>query len=166
MTDPELRDQIRQTFPAVRFDGRVTSCDCAECTDIERELRHRRWDEISVAYLDFTCTPTLFTPGGFQAFLPAYMLRGLDDLSEDSVVAEFTLYILCPPVPEEDDDGNLLSRDVKYLLERVSLMSPAQTQAIRAFLTFVQENACDGEKRFGRFITPGSNISGADSTAP
>src|ERR1700730_2045732 len=102
MTAQQLRDQIRLAFPATQFYGPITSCDCEECTDIREELRHKRWDEISIAFLDRTCSPTLLTPEAFNAFLPAYLLRALDDLSEYSVVVEFTVYSLCPNDPDED----------------------------------------------------------------
>ena len=67
-----------------------------ECTGIREELRHKRWDEVPVTSLDLTYSPTLLTPEAFNAFLPAYLLRALDDLSRHSVVVEFTVYSLCP----------------------------------------------------------------------
>jgi hypothetical protein len=91
MTAPELRDQIRQAFPATPFDRPITICDCDECMDFRMELPHKRWDEISTAFLDFTCSPVLPTPEAFTAFLPAYLLRALDDLSQGIVVTEFTV---------------------------------------------------------------------------
>lgn len=154
MTNQELRDQIRLAFPATQFDGPITPCECAECTDLRKELRHKRWDEISAAFLDFTCSPTLLTPEAFQAFLPAYLHRALDhlsgdspdDLGFDSVVVEFTVYCLCPSPPAKAQEATV-SRDdqVSRLLERARLMSPAQIQAIRAFLVLVQENARNAE---------------------
>ena len=80
MDAQKVRNQIREAFPATQFDGPITSCDCEECTHIREELRHTRWDEISTAFLDLTCSPTLLTPEAFHAFLPAYLLRALDDL--------------------------------------------------------------------------------------
>lgn len=135
MVAQQLRDQIREAFPATEFCGPITTCDCQECTDIREELRHKRWDEISTAFLDFTCSPMLLTPEAFNAFLPAYLLRALDDLGRYSAVVEFTVYSLCPDKPENNDVSSRL------LLQRVRLMSPLQIQAIRAFLMFVQENA-------------------------
>ena len=91
-------------FPATEFNGLITSCDCEECTDIRRELRHRRWDEISTAFLDLTCGPTLLTPEAFKAFLPAYPLRALDDLTPGRVFLEFTVYNPCPNVAGDNED--------------------------------------------------------------
>jgi hypothetical protein len=145
MAAQQLRDQIREAFPATRFDGPITSCDCEECTNIREELRHKRWDEISTAFLDSTCSPMLLTPEAFHAFLPAYLLRALDDLSPHSVVVEFTVYSLCPDKSDQNGQGERLS-------QRARLMNPSQTEAIRAFLVFVQENAGDA-KWFRPFIT-------------
>ena len=143
----QLRNQIRQAFPATQFDGPITSCDFEECTDIREELRHKRWNEVSIAFLDHTCSPTLLTPEAFNAYLPAYLLRALDDLSRDSIVVEFTVYSLCPNDPDEDGLQAHAGSDYQMnrLFQVARFMTPAQVQAIRAFLMFVQENAGDGE---------------------
>src|SRR6266436_3269447 len=151
MAGQELREQIRLAFPATLFYGPITSCDCEECKDIQQELRHKRWDEIPAEFLDLTCSPMLLTPEAFNAFLPAYILRALDDLSRHAVVVEFTVYSLCPGDPQEDGP-EVGARRVSDLLERARLMSAAQIQAIRAFLVFIQENASDAEW-FRPFIT-------------
>lgn len=143
----ELRDRIHAAFIATPFFDPITDCDCEECTDIREELRHKRWDEISKEFLDSTCSPTRLTPEAFRAFLPAYLLRALDNLDRRSIVVEFTVYSLCPNEPEEngqDDDGDY-EHKMSRLLQRARLMSPPQVQTIRAFLTFVQENAENAE---------------------
>jgi hypothetical protein len=145
MTAQHLRDQIRQAFPATPFDGPITICDCDECTDFRKEFRHKRWDEISNAFLDFTCSPVLLTPEAFTAFLPAYMLRALDDLSPQAVVAELTIYSLCPNYLEENgEESSSNEYKMNRLLQSAELMAPEQIQAIREFLVFMQENAGDG----------------------
>jgi hypothetical protein len=150
MVAQELRDQIREAFPAAPFYGPITPCDCEECLDIREGLRHKQWDQVSAAFLDFTCSPTLLTPEAFHAFLPAYLLRALDDLSGRTVVLEFTVYSLCP----DDDEEDCWEAHAQSLLPRVSLMSPSQTQAIRSFLLFVQEYA-DDRGGLRAFITRG-----------
>lgn len=144
MTAQEVRDQIRQAFSAAPFDGPTTPYDSytkGEYAYFQEELQHKRWDEVSTTFLDSTDGPVLLTPEAFHAFLPAYLLRALDNLSPHSQVAELTVYTLCPI--EGDDLIHQLS--VNSLLERARLMSPAQIQAIRAFLLFVQENISDRE---------------------
>ena len=87
----------------------------------------------------------LLTPEAFTAFLPAYMLRALDDLSPHAVVAEFTVYGLCPSDLEENGEENSSNEyKVNNLLQCAGLMTPEQIQAIREFLVFMQENAGDG----------------------
>jgi hypothetical protein len=155
MTAEQLGDQIRAAFPPARFYGSITSCNCDECTDIRDQVRDKRWDEIPTAFLDLTCGPTLLTPEALHAFLPAYLLRALDGLSQRTVVLEFTVYSLCPNDPEENGLEEDASGDKKMnrLLEQARLMSPAQVQAICAFLQFVKEKANDGEW-LQRFVTP------------
>jgi len=92
----QLREQIPEAFPPARFHGSITTCDCEECLDLRKALSGQRWDEVPTAFLDFTCSPALLDAEAFQAFLPAYMLRGLDDLKRERVVLEFTVYSLCP----------------------------------------------------------------------
>ena len=147
MSAQQVRNQIREAFAATPFEGPITSCDCEECTDIREHLRHKRWDEISTAFLDSTCSPVLLTPEAFKAFLPAYLLRSLDDLSLHRVVVEFTVYSLCPAKPEENSPKMLVGHEdgLNRLLQRARLMSPLQIQTIRAFLAFVEENAGDAE---------------------
>lgn len=91
-----LRDQIREAFPPKPFAESATACPCDECVEIKNALRGKSWDEVSTEFIDFTCSPALFTPEAFQAFLPAYMLRGLDNLTREGVVLDFTAYTLCP----------------------------------------------------------------------
>jgi hypothetical protein len=86
------------------------------------------------AFLDYTCSPVLLTPEAFQAFLPAYLFRALDDLSKYRTVLEFTVYSLTPG----ESNGRSLE-------ERSRLMNPEQIKAIRAFLQYIQENAEDAK---------------------
>jgi hypothetical protein len=135
----QLREQIRQAFPATPYFGPITPCDCEECRGIREGLRHKRWDELSTAFLDNTCSPVLLGPEAFAVFLPAYMMRGLDDYG--STVLELTIYSICPG----DLDGEDPDHGVHRLLKRVRLMQPAQIQAVRAFLKFVEKQWDDPE---------------------
>lgn len=134
----QLRKQIREAFPPAIFHGSVTTCDCQECLDLRAGLNIKRWDEVPIPLLDFTCSPTLLTVEAYQAFLPAYMLRGLDDLNDERVVLEFTVYSLCPSTIDRHPNLSTLE-------ERAALMTPAQVEAIRSFLLFVTSHAKSGE---------------------
>jgi hypothetical protein len=125
--DPQIekvRNDIRAAFPPTAYYGPITACDCEECSQLREELRHKPWDEVSTDIIDLTCSPTLLTPEAFHAFLPAYMLRGLDDLIGKRVVLEFTMYSLCPD-PEPDDETANQKKELR-LRTRSSLMTPAQ----------------------------------------
>jgi hypothetical protein len=141
-----LKDQIRTAFPCFPFFGPITPCHCDECTEIKEGLREKQWDEIPAAFLDFTLNPTLLAPEAFQAFLPAYLNRGLDDL--DGEVLEFTVYSLCPNINTEVDHPFTRTPEedrTTWLLDRVRLMSTAQIEAIRAFLSYIKENVADSD---------------------
>jgi len=145
MTVQELTEQIRLAFPPQTFDGEITRCNCDECSEIREELRNKRWDELPPSFLDRTASTLLLTIEAVHAFLPAYLLRALDDLISSRIVQEFTVYSLCPPYPDEDNQRVWRERRMCKLLEITQLMNPAQVQVIRAFLTFIQEHAEDGE---------------------
>lgn len=86
-----LRDQIRLAFPVAPFDGPITVCDCEECMEISNALRGKCWDEVSAEFLHLSCSPVLLTAEAFCAFLPAYLLRALEDIERRTVVLEFTV---------------------------------------------------------------------------
>jgi len=137
-------------FPAQPFTGRVTDCNCEECSSISESLRNKSWNEVPDAFVDFTCSPMLLTPAALQAFVPAYMLRSLDLLVEaDSVVVEFTVYSLTPALPEDDP----LSRKSTRLRECARLMTAGQVTTIRDFLSFVLGRHRDAEW-LSRFVGP------------
>lgn len=130
-----LREQILAAFPAMQFVAPVTDCSCEECTEIIRNLQDKSWDQGEPAFIDFTCCPVLLTPEAFRAFLPAYLLRALDDLAGKTNVLEFTVYSLCP---EE-------TRDNPRIGERARLMSPTQVSAIREFLLYAARHTAEAE---------------------
>jgi hypothetical protein len=132
VVDPEhLRDAIRSAFPPSPFYGRVTDCECEECSGIARTLAGKSWDEVPAEFIDSTCSPVLLTPAAFQAFVAAWLVRSLDFPDRRSAVVEFTVYSLCPPDP---DDGGSAER-VRAL---AALMDSRRVAAIRDFLSFVR----------------------------
>lgn len=140
-----IRHQIRAAFPPTRFQGAVTLCPCDECKELQETMQGKSWDQITNDFVDFTGSPTLLTPDAFQAFLPAYMLRALDNIATDNVVLEFTVYSLCPSIALDDEvpDPDPL-KDPKHsqrLRDLARLMSPAQIAAIRCFLSFIADQA-------------------------
>jgi hypothetical protein len=111
MVAQDLQNQIREAFPPTHFEGPVTACDCEECREIREALRNKRWDQVPADFFDLTCSPTLLTPEAFHAFLPAYLLRAINDLNTPSILVEFSVYSLSPGGDEDDgDDRSRLSR--------------------------------------------------------
>jgi hypothetical protein len=100
----QLREQIREAFPPTRFHGSVTNLRLRECLDLRKALGGQRKDEVPTAFPD--------------------LLRGLDDLNDQRVVLEFTVYCLCPSTINGKPD--LSGR--RYLEERAAVMTPAQVQ--------------------------------------
>src|SRR5438445_124700 len=101
MNAQQLTQDIRSAFDPVVSTGPITSCNCDECLAIQRELENKRWDEVPNEFVDFTLSPTLLSPRAFVAFLPAYLLRALNDLSRRGRVLEFTISCLSPTDSEE-----------------------------------------------------------------
>ena len=129
----ELRQKIRDAFPPQVFYGVVTTCPCEECVEISQGLRFKSWDQIPVEFLDFTCCPALLSTEAFLAFLPAYLVRGL----EHEIVAELTVYCLCPN-PEPDVPA--INTQIE---EQAALMNSEQIEAIRSFLVYVVASLAD-----------------------
>jgi hypothetical protein len=131
----EIREKIRAAFPALRFLGTISNCPCDECEELRIELRGKAWDEVPTSFIDWTCSPTLLTPEAFCAFLPAYMLRGLDDPTAKRPVADFTLYCLVPT----SDAG------AERAPQRAALMTQDQRKAVRAYIEYLRDNGgCAG----------------------
>ena len=99
------------------------------------------------AFLDFTCSPTLLTAAAFQAFLPAYILRAIDDGAGDSNVLEFTVYSMSPALSDEET----FERDSPRLMERAALMTAEQIHAVRSFLSFVVTRRAQDDDWLKRF---------------
>jgi len=130
-----LRRQIRSAFPAEPFTGPVTTCKCDECTEIRNGLEGKRWTDVAPQFLDFTCSPILPGPQAFRAFVPAYMIRALDELAQQTCVLELTVYSLCPSVADAGEEPDVSSFELKP--ERAEIMNAEQAEAIRAFLSDV-----------------------------
>jgi hypothetical protein len=116
--------------------------------EIGDALQRRSWNEIPPEFIDLTCSPTLLEAEAFKSFLPAYLMRALDDLAGDNVVLEFTVYSLCPAMLEDDDSAAASSHAMPsgdtLLIERAGLMSQTQVAVIRGSLSFVMEHSARG----------------------
>jgi len=128
-----LIERIREAFPPVRYFGVMNDCPCDECTELRVTLQRRSWDEIPASFIDLRRGPGLLTDTAVHAFLPAFMIRAFEDPALDNITLRFTVYSLCPSLPEDDDPPGR-PPTIDRLQELARLFSPAQCAAIRAFL--------------------------------
>ncbi len=124
----EFTNRLVAAFPPARYYGPLTkNCDCSECTALRLELPGKRWDEVPTAFVDFNSgSLCLLEPRALVAFLPAWLLRAFETLEDKTVLAEFTLYFLCPGNPDEGWSPEEASA-------RVDLFSREQREVVVGF---------------------------------
>ena len=144
MPDPEeVRCQIRSAFPSRPFFGAVIGdCKCDECTELEKSLRHQKWDALGDETMDsqFGSLP-LLTPEAFATFLPAWLARSLEDLdAKEQKFREWTLYAIGLYHIEEDGPDEL-SRQIGWLRQRADRLTPEQIEAVATLLHLIEQCA-------------------------
>ncbi|MBN8733464.1 MAG: hypothetical protein J0L64_23215 [Acidobacteria bacterium] len=136
LPDPEhFRCRLLAAFPPEPFFGEVSTHDeCEEGIALRRTLPGQSWDQIPTAFVDLhSGSLPLLEPKALVAFLPAWLLRSSETLSDESVLAEFTMYFLCPG---NQHDG-WREKDIEEL---VRLFNPAQRSVVCGFLRPILEN--------------------------
>src|SRR5580692_10235429 len=99
----KFRAQLIAAFPPQPFHGPIAACECDECSALREELRGKRWDQIPAEFVDFNSgSLSLLEPDALVAFLPAWLWRSMETLGQKTVLAEFTLYFLCPGSDDEE----------------------------------------------------------------
>ena len=97
-----LREQIRTTFPAEKFEGTITPMDGELTEEFDEEkdlydtLRDLTWPEIPAAFI--RANPdgfVLLTDAACAAFLPAWLMQSLD-AEDENIVREFVSYAFSP----------------------------------------------------------------------
>jgi hypothetical protein len=98
-------------FPPRPFHGLVSTHDeRGEGTDLRAELSGKRWDEVPVAFIDFnSASLSLMEPEALVFFLPAWLLRSMERLGDESMLSKFTLYFLCPGNEQEGWDEDCIA---------------------------------------------------------
>lgn len=132
----DFRGRLVRAFPPAPFFGTVSgSCECDECVALRLNLPGKRWDEVPTEFIDFNSgSLPLLLPHALVAFLPAYLLRSMETLDQEGVVAEFTMYFLCPGNEKEGWEEDRAAR-------LVSLFDPEQRKAIGDYLRAVVERS-------------------------
>src|SRR5215469_7632507 len=132
MTSASARvwEQIAAAFPANLPPQPVTPCDCDECQDIRANLGHLRWVDVLPPATDKTFgSLPLLTDEAFQALLPAFLFRALEEINPENKFLEWTLYTLCGAYEE-----NAATTEATDALLRFTRQ---QREAVRALLTLV-----------------------------
>jgi hypothetical protein len=114
-------------FPAESNDG------VSEYWQVRSFLEPKNWDAISSEDLrayqgDEQAILAFLTPVGFRYYLPAFLSIGLNAIDSYPGLAGAVIFYLTP------SDGN---DDAKRDIERYSAFTPAQKDAIRAWLEYV-----------------------------
>jgi hypothetical protein len=122
-------------FPPQPFHGVVSTHDeCDEGIALRRELTGKQWDEVPAEFVDQNSgSLPLLESDALVAFLPAWLLRAIEDFNPASLVLEFTLYFLSPG--SEDDGWN-----ENAIAKRVGLFNDAQKTLIAEFLQDIALN--------------------------
>jgi hypothetical protein len=129
----EIKEAIRIAFAGAKRPAKrqIAEHKCEECKALTETFAPLKWDSIKPEIIEsnFDQLP-LFSVPAYHYFLPAYILRCLDDFDPSSIVCEFTIYSLSPALntPEERD----------WYEARQHQFTESETKAILAFLLLVQ----------------------------
>jgi hypothetical protein len=125
-------EQIAAAFPPILPSQPITTCDCEECLDVRANLGHLRWIDVLPPAIEkhFGSLP-LLTEDAFQALLPAFLFRALDDFSPENKFLEWTLYTVCGAY--EEDEATTEAADAE-LRRRIARFTEPQRNSVRAFL--------------------------------
>jgi hypothetical protein len=128
----ELKAQIEEAFSNVPYpgDGQIAYSETAwECPEINEDFKGKHWRDVPRETIRWhRAELPLFSPSGFQYYLPAYLLAALIDLE----VRGFLLSTL-EARPEREP----------VMRERFERLTPSQKNAVKAFLEFMRAEAKD-----------------------
>jgi hypothetical protein len=127
--------QVAAAFPPTLPTQPVTACACDECQDTRANLGHLRWVDVLPPAIEksFGSLP-LLTDEAFQALLPAFLFRSLEDISPENKFLEWTLYALCGAYEADEATSKATDADRR---RRIAGFTLAQREAVRAFLALV-----------------------------
>ena len=138
----ELRKLIRHAFPAEAYTGRITPCDdelddpdLDDEKDLYEALKGRRWTDLPQRFLDNQPDGyVLLIDEAFGAFLPAWLIRSLENIDGENEVRDFVVYTFSPKhdmVPDTTD----------FILHRLRTLSPEQRHVLHSlFVEFAERD--------------------------
>jgi len=133
MNQDDVRSTIIRAFASVPrpTPDAILECHCAHCLPLRDDFVPYRWRDVPADVVDRQSTHlSLFTPSAFEYYLPAYLLRSVDDPQGD--VCIFTAY-------------RLNDLDSKWGQERYPRLSVEQRRSIALALRYIQSVAPDDE---------------------
>lgn len=152
--DQEIRtvqERIRSAFlsAAQPEDNNIAPHECEECDQIKSSFGGKKWMDLSQEVIaeNYDKIP-LFTPQAFHYFLPAFLIRSLEEFHPGSSILEFTLYSLSPTKTKPDD---------RWYSERLASFTKDQISAVVGFLKLILNDERfymfhkDAERGLGKF---------------
>jgi hypothetical protein len=138
-----LQKTIILAFPPTTFRGGITPADgeawAAEIDDdldLRDKLSNRAWNEVTAEVIGMHAADLpLLTPEAFAAFLPAWLMHSLEDLSGDNKVRDFTVQEFC-----RHDAHPTLQEHQRI---RHALLNAEQRKAVVDFLVLVSNRERD-----------------------
>ena len=125
---------IREAFDGVPLPKTIRTIaphECPECNDLAEALLGHPYHSLQKSVVDsFYEALPLLSPQALHHYLPAWLLRALENPSGD--VMEFTIYHLSP------SQKNIAKSKV-YFEERFAVFDSAQRMAIASFFLDVEE---------------------------
>jgi len=134
-TSRKVWEQIAAAFSPILPPQPITTCECEECLDVRANLGHLRWNDVLLPAIEkhFGSLP-LLTDDAFQALLPAFLFRALDDISAENKFLEWTLYAVCGAYEEDEATTEAADADRR---RRIARFTRQQRESVRAFLALV-----------------------------
>jgi hypothetical protein len=107
--------------------------------DLAHGLKGRSWSDIPNDFIDeHSGDLVLLTHEAFAAFLPAWIVRSLDEHNGSALVLELTVYALRPGHFNESEV--LQNAMDEWWQDRAAVFDRMQRKALRVFLQFVLES--------------------------
>src|SRR6185503_3120619 len=125
----EIKESIRTAFASTKRPAKrqIAEHRCEECKELTETFAPLKWDSIQAEIIESNFSQlSLFSPLAYHYFLPAYILRCLEELDPSNIVCEFTIYSLSPDLNTD------VERDW-YEVRRRKFTGP-QAAVVSAFL--------------------------------
>ena len=139
MTEPRLqalRRQIETAFADAVYPGDEYigyNPDDWESAELAQDFKGKHWKEVPLEKLQYHSSSFL-SPAGFRYYLPAYLLAALADYGN---LLPHTVYALTLPEKSSLEEQGLW----QWHLARFDGLTPAQKEAVRAFLEYARDEA-------------------------